>query len=66
MKSIVFKFDPTFKNFEQEFPVEDNNQDFSINVLGTDERKFEIEVNLENGYTLKMVNKLSIPIDKNQ
>ena len=64
VKSIVFKFDPTFKNFEQEFPVEDNNQEFWINVLGTDERKFEIEVNLVNGYTLKMVNKLRIPTDK--
>ena len=60
VKYVVYKFDSTFqdKRVDNKISSTDDNGKFSINVMGWEERKFEIELHRNDGSILKMISNL--------
>ena len=60
IKYVVYKFDSTFldKRVDNKISSTDDNGKFSINVMGWEERKFEIELHRNDGSILKMISNL--------
>ena len=59
---VVYMFDPTFQDIRDDkklYPKNDNRK-FSVNVIGWEESKFEIEIHRKDGSILKKVSKLDI------
>jgi len=57
---VVYIFDPTFQDIREDkklYPKNDNRK-FSVNVIGWEESKFEIEVHRKYGSILKKVSNL--------
>jgi hypothetical protein len=59
---VIYTFDPTFqdKRDNKTLYPNDGKGDFSINVIGWEETKFEIELHLKNGSIQKMVSNLKL------
>jgi tetratricopeptide (TPR) repeat protein len=59
---VVYKFDPTFQDKRENKTLypDIGKEDFSINVIGWEATKFEIELSLKNGSIQKMVSNLKL------
>jgi len=57
---VVYTFDPTFQDRREDKKLypKDGKAQFSTNVIGWEETKFEIEMHRKNGSILKKVSKL--------
>jgi tetratricopeptide (TPR) repeat protein len=62
VKYVVYKFDPTFQDKRDDKGIypDGGKENFSINVIGWEATKFEIELHLENGPIQKMVSNLKL------
>ena len=58
VKNVVYQFDSTFQKKRIDISSTDDNGKFSINVMGWEERKFDIELHRNDGAILKMVSDL--------
>jgi tetratricopeptide (TPR) repeat protein len=58
VKKVVYQFDSTFQNNRIEISSTDDNNEFSINVMGWEKRKFDIELHRNDNTILKMVGDL--------
>jgi hypothetical protein len=57
---VVYKFDSTFqdKRVDNKISSTDDNGKFSLNVMGWEKRKFEIELHRNDDSILKMISNL--------
>ena len=57
---VVYRFNPTFQDRREDNKLyaKGNESNFSINVIGWEDTKFEIEMKHKNGSISKMVSKL--------
>jgi hypothetical protein len=60
LKYVVYKFDSSFqdKRVDNKITSTDGDGKFSINVMGWEERKFDIELHRNDGSILKMISNL--------
>jgi len=58
IKHVVYQFDSTFQEKRIDISSTEDNGKFSINVMGWEERKFDLELHRDVGPILKMVGDL--------
>jgi hypothetical protein len=63
VKSVVYQFDSTFRDKRIEIFSSDHNENYSVNVMGWQERKFDIELHQNDNTILKMVGDLKETVD---
>ena len=62
VRYVVWTFDSTIqdKQIDKKLYPKNDNRKFSVNVIGWEESKFEIEIHRKDGSILKKVSKLDI------